>query len=105
MRPRRALAAEEQNLWGIGVDADQAYLGATSSRARSRGSTSPCSRRSRSEDGAFSGGADTVFDVASGGVGIGEIAPDVPAELVSRVHAMEDAIAAGEITSIPETVR
>jgi basic membrane protein A len=99
-------AAAEQNLYGIGVDADQSYLGDhVLTSALKRVDVAVFQTIQAEDEGTFTGGANTVFDVASGGVGIGEIAPDVPAELVSRVHAIEDAIAAGEITSIPETVR
>ena len=55
-------------------------------------------------DGSFSGGENTVFDVASGGVGLGEVSPDVPADLASQVSEVQDKIASGEITDIPDTV-
>ena len=56
------------------------------------------------QDGSFSGGENNVFDVASGGVGLGKIASDVPADLVADVNRVQDQIAAGEIKDIPETV-
>jgi basic membrane lipoprotein Med (substrate-binding protein (PBP1-ABC) superfamily) len=56
------------------------------------------------QDGSFSGGEDNVFDVASGGVGLGKIAIDVPADIVAQVNRIQDQIAAGEIQDIPETV-
>jgi len=56
------------------------------------------------QDGSFQGGEDIVFDIASGGVGLGEVAADVPADLVSQVNKIQDEIAAGEIVGIPETV-
>jgi basic membrane protein A and related proteins len=55
------------------------------------------------QDGSFSGGADTVFDVASGGVGLGEVSDEVPTDLVSQVNQIQDDIAAGKV-NIPETV-
>ena len=56
------------------------------------------------QDGTFTGGTNSVFDVASGGVGMGKITPDVPADLVAQVNRIQDQIAAGEIKNIPETV-
>ena len=98
-------AAAEQNLYGIGVDWDQSRLGPhVLASALKRVDVAVFQTIQAEQEGAFVGGEDGVFDVASGGVGIGEIAPDVPAELVTRVHAVEDALAAGEITSIPETL-
>jgi basic membrane protein A len=57
------------------------------------------------QDGSFEGGKNTIFDVATGGVGLGEIASDVPADLVSQVNRIQDRIAAGAIKNIPETVK
>ena len=56
------------------------------------------------QTGGFSGGKDTIFDVASGGVGLGKIASDVPADVVADVNRVQDQIAAGEIKDIPETI-
>ena len=98
-------AAQEKNVRGIGVDADQAYLGEPRPHERAEEGR----RRSLPDDPGragrqLPGGENTVFDVASGGVGLGEIASDVPADLVSQVNTVQDEIAAGEITNIPETV-
>jgi basic membrane protein A len=99
-------AAQEKNVRGIGVDADQAYLGKhvlTSALKKVDVAVFQTIRSVQEES--FEGGEDTVFDVASGGVGLGEIASDVPADLVSQVNRVQDRIAAGEIKNIPETVK
>ena len=84
-------AAAEQDLYGIGVDTDQCYLGAhVLTSALKRVDVAVFQTIQAEQEGTFAGGENTVFDLASGGVGIGEIAPDVPAEIVSRVHAIED---------------
>ena len=57
------------------------------------------------QGGGFNGGEDTIFDVASGGVGIGEIASNVPAEAVAQVKRVQDEIADGTVADIPTTVR
>ena len=74
-------AADEQNVYGIGVDADQAYLGDhVLTSALKKVDVAVFQTIQAVQDGAFAGGENTVFDVASGGVGLGEIAPDVPAD-------------------------
>ena len=99
-------AAQEQNVWGIGVDADQAYLGDHMLTSALKKVDAAVFQTAQSvADGSFSGGEDTVFDVASGGVGIGEISSEVPADIVSKVQAVQDDLAAGKITDIPETVK
>jgi basic membrane protein A and related proteins len=99
-------AAQEKNVRGIGVDADQAYLGPhVLTSALKKVDVAVFQTIQSVQDGAFEGGANTVFDVASGGVGLGEVASDVPADLVSQVNTIQDRIAAGEIKNIPETVK
>ena len=98
-------AASEQNVRGIGVDADQAYLGEhILTSALKKVDVAVFQTAQEVQDGSFTGGADTVFDVASGGVGLGEISADVPGDIISQVQAIQDRIAGGEI-DIPETVR
>ena len=99
-------AAQEKNVRGIGVDADQAYLGKhVLTSALKKVDVAVFQTIQSVEQGSFEGGANTVFDVASGGVGLGEIASDVPADLVSQVNRVQDRIAAGEIENIPDTVK
>jgi basic membrane protein A len=98
-------AAAEQNVRGIGVDADQAYLGAhILTSALKKVDVAVFQTAQEVQDGSFAGGEDSVFDVASGGVGLGEISDDVPGDIISQVQEIQDQIAAGEI-DIPETVR
>jgi basic membrane protein A len=98
-------AAAERNVKGVGVDADQGYLGEhILTSALKKVDVAVFETIKSVQDGAFSGGEDTVFDVASGGVGLGEIGDDVPADIVSQVNQVQDEIAAGELTDIPEEV-
>ena len=98
-------AAQEKNMWGIGVDADQAFLGEhVMTSALKKVDVAVFQTIQEVQDGGFNGGEDTIFDVASGGVGIGEIAPDVPAEAVAQVKRVQDEIAAGKVANIPDTV-
>jgi basic membrane protein A len=98
-------AAEEKNVRGIGVDADQAYLGGhILTSALKKVDVAVFQTVQSVREGTFAGGENTVFDIASGGVGLGEVAADVPPDLVSQVNAIQDQIAAGTIANIPETV-
>ncbi len=98
-------AAQEKNVWGIGSGADQGALGpyvltsAVENVDVAVFDTVQAVKRNR-----FSGGEDRLFDVASGGVGLGRISPEVPAEILARVQALQDDLAAGKIGPIPETV-
>jgi basic membrane protein A and related proteins len=98
-------AAKEKNVRGIGVDADQGYLGEhILTSALKKVDVAVFQTVQSVQDGSFEGGTDTVFDIASGGVGIGEIASDVPAEAVAEVKRVQEEIADGTIADIPETV-
>ena len=56
------------------------------------------------QDDTFKGGADTVFDVKSGGVGIGKTNAE-GAKYADQVKEIQDKIASGELTDIPDTVK
>ena len=98
-------AAKEKNMWGIGVDADQSYLGDhVMTSALKKVDVAVFQTIQDAQGGGFNGGEDTVFDVASGAVGIGEIAADVPADAVAQVKRVQEEIADGTIADIPTTV-
>jgi len=96
-------AAEEQNVKGIGVDVDQAYLGDhILTSALKQVDVAVYQTAQEVQDGTFAGGGDTVFDVASGGVGLGRVSPDVSGEIIAQVNAVQQRIAAGATANIPE---
>ncbi len=98
-------AAKEKNKWGIGVDADQGYLGDhVLTSALKKVDVAVFSTIQAVQDGSFSGGTDTIFDVASGAVGLGEVSPNVSADAVAEAKRIQDEIANGTVTDIPETV-
>jgi basic membrane protein A len=98
-------AAKEKNVFGIGVDADQGFLGEhVITSALKKVDVAVFQTIQAVQDGSFSGGEDTVFDVASGGVGLGEIAASVPSGIVAEVKQVQERLAAGSIPNIPETV-
>src|SRR5215204_4601335 len=96
-------AAKEKGKQGIGVDADQAYLGDhIMTSALKKVDEAAFTAAEQVQDGSFKPGTDTVFDVKSGGVGYGET-NDVGAKYADKVDAVLDKIESGEISDIPTT--
>jgi basic membrane protein A and related proteins len=58
----------------------------------------------RVQDGSFKGGSDVIATVENGGVGLGKIGP-AGTKYADQVKKVQDQIAAGEITDIPDTVK
>ncbi|MGH3007552.1 MAG: BMP family lipoprotein [Gaiellaceae bacterium] len=97
-------AAQERNVWGIGVDADQAFLGdhvLTSSLKRV--DVAVFSTIESVVNDAFEGGGVTTFGLAEDGVGLGEFSPNAPQEAIDETMAQAELVIAGEV-EIPETV-
>jgi basic membrane protein A and related proteins len=98
-------AVKERNVWGIGVDADQSYLGKqVLTSALKRVDTSVYSTIQQVLNGKFAGGTNAVFDLANNGVGLGKISPKVPKADVQKVMQIARQIAAGKIADIPTAV-
>jgi basic membrane protein A and related proteins len=98
-------AAKEKRVWGIGVDADQAYLGShILTSALKKVDVAVYTSIQQVVKGKFKGGGDTVFSVKSGGIGIGKISSRVPKALVAKVKKIQKQIASGKIKNIPTTV-
>jgi basic membrane protein A len=97
-------ATKEKQANAIGVDADQAYLGPqVITSALKRIDVAVLETIKAAQEGSFEGGKDHVFDIKSGGVGIGKLAPEVES-LRPKVEAIQQQIAAGGI-QIPDTVK
>jgi basic membrane protein A len=97
-------AARERNVWGIGADADQSFLGAhILSSALKLNPVSIFQTIESVKGGSFRGGEDSVFDVKSGAVGLGKISPRVPNGIVAKVNQIQEDLAAGRIRDIPTT--
>ena len=98
-------AAKEKGVQGIGVDADQAYLGdQVMTSALKKVDVAVYDEIKAVQDGSFKGGDNTIFDVKSGGVGIGDT-NQVGAKYVDQVKEQEQKISSGELTDIPDTVK
>jgi basic membrane protein A len=97
-------AAKEKGLQGVGVDADQAYLGPyILVSAIKRVDNAVFLAAKAMQDGTFKGGTDTVFDAKSGGVGLGKVSA-AGEPFMTEVEKVQKEIAGGEITDIPDEV-
>ena len=97
-------AAKEKGVWGIGVDADQSFLGPhILTSAVKRVDTAVFLAIKRVVDGTFKGG-NMVFDLKQNGVGIGKISPKVPQSEVAAVNKIRAEIISGKISKIPTEV-
>jgi basic membrane protein A len=98
-------AAKEKGVQGIGVDADQAYLGDhILTSALKKVDVAVFDAIKRAQDGTFKGGTDVIHTVENGGVGLGKIGP-AGTKYADQVKEIQDQIAAGEIPDIPDTVK
>jgi basic membrane protein A len=99
-------AAKEKNVWGVGVDADQGYLGSyVLTSALKRVDTSVFDAIRDAKAGHFKGGQDTVYGLNVNGVGIGKFSPKAPKGIAAKVAQVERQIASGKIKNIPTTVK
>jgi len=97
-------AAKEKHVWGIGVDADQSFLGSyILTSAVKRVDTAVYLAIKSVVDGKFKGG-NMVFGLKKNGVGIGTISPKVPQAEVAKVNQIRAEIISGKIKNIPTEV-
>ncbi len=96
-------AAKQKKVQGIGVDADQAYLGSHIMTSALKKIDEAVLQTVRSvQDGSFKAG-DRVFDVKSEGVGLGKTNAE-GGKYAEQAKEAQDKIASGEISDIPDTV-
>jgi basic membrane protein A len=92
-------AAKEKQVWGIGVDADQSFLGAhVLTSALKRVDEAVFSTIESVQDGTWKGGRNLVFGLSQDGVGLGTFSPKVPQEDRAAIDAEAKKIAAGDVT-------
>jgi basic membrane protein A len=95
-------AAKDERVWGIGVDADQSFLGPYVLTSALKGVDSAVFLTIKSlQDGTFAGGKSVVFGIDQDGVGLGKVSPKANKADVAAVQAIEQKLATGEITGIP----
>jgi basic membrane protein A len=98
-------AAKEKGAQGIGVDADQSYLGSYILTSATKHVDLAVFNAIKSvQDGTFKGGTDVVNTVANDGVGIGKIGP-AGQKYAAQVEKVRKQIAAGQIKDIPDTIK
>jgi basic membrane protein A and related proteins len=98
-------AAKEKGVEGIGVDADQAYIGSfmLTSALKKIDEAVVKTIKDTQADG-FKAGTDTLFDVKSNGVGLGKVSSDGE-PFADQIEEVRGKIAAGEIKDIPAEVK
>jgi basic membrane protein A len=98
-------AAKEKGVQGIGVDADQSYLGEhVLSSALKKVDVAVLDAIKRSQQGDFKGGTDVIATVKNGGVGIGKLSAEGQ-KYADQIKQVQDDIASGKISDIPDTVK
>jgi basic membrane protein A and related proteins len=98
-------AARQQKVWGIGVDADQAFLGPhVLTSAQKKVDAAVYETIQSVQDGEFRGGRNAIFGLKEEGVGLGTISKKTPSEDLEAVETVSKQIVDGEIAEIPTTV-
>jgi basic membrane protein A and related proteins len=96
-------AAKEKGVQAIGVDADQGYLGDhILTSALKNVDVAVFNAIKRAQEGQFEGGTDVIATVENGGVGLGKLSAEGQ-PYADQMKEIEDQIASGEITNIPDT--
>ena len=99
-------AAKEGGDWGIGVDADQFYLGKhILTSALKRVDVAVFLTVGQVKSGKYKGGVDQVFNAKNGAIGFGRVSANAPANLNTKLAAVYARLKAGKITGIPTTVK
>jgi basic membrane protein A len=97
-------AAKEKGIWGIGVDADQSFLGPqVLTSALKRVDQAVFETIKSVQAGSFKGG-NAIFGLKDDGVGLGKVSPKVPKSEVQQVDRVAKQVVAGKIR-IPTTFK
>ena len=101
-------AAKEKKVFGIGVDADQGYLGPsvmTSALKKVDVAVYDTISAKLKAGDAFRGGYNAIFSAKNNGVGFGKWSPRVPASIRKAVANQLKLLKAGKIKGIPQAVK
>ncbi len=99
-------AAREEKVWGIGVDADQSFLGPhVLTSAQKKVDAAVFATIKSIQDGTWQGGRNATFGLQQKGVALGTISKKVPAKDLAAVKTVSTEIADGQIGEIPTKVR
>ena len=98
-------AAKGKGVWGIGVDADQSFLGPhilTSARKRVDQAVFDTISEYVKDPKGFKGGTDKIYDIKNAGVGFGKLSsklpPAVRKALIKNTNALAKQIVSGKVT-------
>jgi basic membrane protein A and related proteins len=98
-------AAKEKGVWGIGVDADQSFLGDhILTSAQKKVDEAVFQTIEMVVNGETVGGGTTVFGLAEDAVGLGKVSSKVSQDLLDQVEEQKQKIIDGEI-EIPDEVK
>jgi basic membrane protein A len=98
-------AAKEKGLQGIGVDADQGYLGPhILTSAMKKVDTSVFDSVKAAQDGSFKGGEDQLFDLKNDGVALGKLNAEGQ-KYADQIDKIKQDIVSGKISDIPTEVK
>jgi basic membrane protein A and related proteins len=97
-------AAKQQQVWGIGVDADQSFLGQfILTSALKRVDAAVFDTIKSVVDDSWQGGRNLTFGLEQDGVGLGKISAKVPQEDLDALDQVKERIRSGEI-SVPTSL-
>jgi basic membrane protein A and related proteins len=98
-------AAKEKGVLGIGVDADQGYLGPhILTSAMKKVDTSVFDTAKAAQDGSFKGGEDQLFDLKNDGVALGKLNAEGQ-KYADQIDKVKQDITSGKISNIPTEVK
>jgi basic membrane protein A len=98
-------AAQEKGVQGIGVDADQSYLGSyILTSALKKIDHAVLLAITAAKNGQFKGDTDVQYTVSNDGVGYGKIGP-AGTQFASQIAKIQSEIRDGKISNIPTTVK
>ena len=98
-------AAKEKGVLGIGVDADQGYLGNhILTSAQKKVDVAVFDTVKAVQDGSFKGGEDQIFDLKNDGVGYGKLNA-AGQKYADQLDKIKQDIVDGKISNIPDTVK
>jgi basic membrane protein A len=99
-------ASREKGIFGVGVDADQGYLGSwVMTSALKRVDVSVYNAIQAANHGKLQGGKNKQFTAKIGGVGYGKWSSKVPASIKNAVAKQFKLLKQGKIKGIPTTVK
>ena len=99
-------AAQDEKVWGIGVDADQSFLGDHVLTSAMKGVDIAVFLTIQSQlDDTFEGGQNAAFGIEQEGVGIGTLSPKANPDDVKAVEDLEQQMVDGEDFKIPTALK